>query len=71
MKLFIWNRVQHCSFNYHKEGGVIVCASSEVRARELASAVKGCHITHDELPDKVIECESEEFVTIFPDAGCC
>ena len=71
MKVFVWERVEHCTDNYHSEGGVVVFAETESRARELAY-LKGCKIESNELPDDVREVQGgSEAVYIMPDAGCC
>jgi L-lactate utilization protein LutB len=72
MKVFIWKWVEECSENYHSDGGVVVFAKDERRAREIANNIKGCNIKDGEKVDvvKSIE-ECEEQVFIFPDAGCC
>ena len=72
MKVFIWESVEKCSDRYHSEGGVVVFAATEYRARELANSQKGCCIQEDENPDYVrpVE-EGDERVFIMPDAGCC
>ena len=72
MKIFIWDRVNQCSDNYHPEGGVAVIAESLQRAVEIANQLNGCNIQKNEMPDDVYEIKSdEEKVFIFPDAGCC
>ena len=72
MKVFIWQRVEKCSDNFHEEGGVVVFADSEARARELANQQPGCAIRADEMPDEVRDvAKGAERVFIMPDAGCC
>jgi len=71
MKVFVWTRVEKCSDNYHSEGGVVVFANDEERARAIANAVDGCKITPDEKPDDVRETDGDEAIYIMPDAGCC
>jgi hypothetical protein len=74
MKVFVWKYIDHCSDDYHPEGGVVVFAATEERARELANKEPGCAIRPKEMPDDVRELASEsggECVIIFPDAGCC
>jgi len=73
VKVFVWERIKHASGNYHSEGGVVVFAETEERARELASKSGwDCEIAADELPDEVREVVGgEEKVFIMPDAGCC
>lgn len=72
MKVFIWHSVGKCSDHYHEDGGVVVFAESEGRARELANAEPGCKIRAAEAPDDVREViGGEEKVYIMPNAGCC
>lgn len=72
MKVFVWQRVEKCSSNYHEEGGVVVFAENEERAREIANAQEGCFIQPKEKPDDVRDVTNgEEKVFIMPDAGCC
>jgi hypothetical protein len=76
MKIFIWQRVKKCSAFYHPEGGVVVIAGCEQRAREISKNLDeygdGCDIDPLEKPTFVCECSAkEEKVFTFPDAGCC
>lgn len=72
MKVFVWGRVGVCSDNYHSEGGVVVFADSEDRARQLANLEGGCAISEEEMPDDVRDVTGgDERVFIMPDAGCC
>lgn len=72
MKVFIWEEVAKCSDNYHSEGGIVVFAETEERARSLANSRSGCSIKPDEMPDSVREVVGgEESVFIMPNAGCC
>ena len=71
MKVFIWD-VAQCSDNYHSDGGVVVFAETEERARELANAEPGCEIQPDEMPHYVRDVlDGDEHVEFFPNAGCC
>jgi hypothetical protein len=72
MNVYVWNRVEKCTDNWHTEGGIVVFAESMERARELANAHKGCVIADDEAPDDVRRVDGgNEAVYIMPDAGCC
>ena len=72
MKVFVWRQIDKCSNNYHAEGGVVVFAESEARAREIANARDGCAIRDNETPDEVRDVlGGGEAVFIMPDAGCC
>ena len=72
MNVYIWNQVEQCSDNYHREGGVVVFANSMAEARRLANEQPGCAIKDTENPDEVRECgNGEKKVYIMPNAGCC
>ena len=72
MKVFVWECVDQCSSNYHSDGGVVVFAESEQRARELANEKEGCSINPEEAPDDVRDVAGgSERVFIMPNAGCC
>jgi hypothetical protein len=71
MKVYVWNRIEAATNSYHSEGGVVVFAWCEERARELAAS-NGAHIGDFELPDEVRDvAQGGEAVYIMPDAGCC
>jgi hypothetical protein len=71
MKIFIWQRIEHCSGNYHEEGGVAVVADNLDRAIRIAIE-KGCKFLPEEKPDYEEEIIAhDEKVFIFPDTGCC
>ena len=72
MKVFVWERVDQASSNYHSEGGVVVFAETEARAREIANKQSGCSIAENEEPDEARDVSGgNEAVYIMPDAGCC
>ena len=72
MRVFVWQSVDKCSDNYHRDGGVVVFAENEARARELANQQPGCAIRADEMPDEVRDiAEGAARVFIMPNAGCC
>lgn len=72
MKVFVWEWVGKCSDSYHEDGGVVVVAPDEARARALANAKPGCCIKDEEAPDLVVDAATdEERVFIMPNAGCC
>lgn len=72
MKVFVWERIDNATDNYHSEGGLVVFAETEDRARELANAQSGCELKPEEAPDEVRDVEGgEEKVFVMPDAGCC
>jgi hypothetical protein len=73
MKVFVWERLEHATNNYHSEGGVIVVAETVERAKELAQE-QGVTFGN-QYDTEVIEYElvgsHEEKVIVFPDSGCC
>ena len=72
MDVYVFHRVDCCSDNYHTEGGVVVFAATEERAKHLANLEPGCQIGPDEHPDDVRTVDGgDEAVYIMPDAGCC
>lgn len=73
MKVFVWNRIANVSQNYHSEGGLVVFAESEERARSIANETGEITIDESEMPDKVADVAdtTEESIHSFPDAGCC
>lgn len=83
MSIYIWERVNMMSDNYHSEGGVVVVAKSLERAREIAREHFNPEEEHETLtdydttvfntePQKVFRVTSkEEYYCDFPDAGCC
>ena len=72
MKVFVWEYVETCSHSYHSDGGVVVFAETEERARELANQQDGCAIKENEMPNDVRDVDGGiEAVYIMPNAGCC
>ena len=72
MKVFVWERINKVTDCLHSEGGLVVFAETEERARKLANAQSGCDLKPDEAPDEVRDVDSgEEGVFVMPDAGCC
>jgi hypothetical protein len=76
MKVFIWERIEKLTDNYHSDGGLVVVAANLQRAVELAEAegVEFSKGDYDELtPSNVYNTDdsAKEKVFIFPDAGCC
>lgn len=82
MNLYLWNRIDKCTGNYHPEGGVVVIAETAEEARKLFKLKQkynswggytNCEIRADEIPDLIVTlCDNvKKEVFIFPDAGCC
>lgn len=72
MKVFIWEDVAQVSHAYHPKGGLVVIASTEEMARQLANEQNGVSLSPEEKPT-VYELFAEYMPTvfIFPNAGCC
>jgi hypothetical protein len=71
MKVFVWNDVAELTNNWHSDGGLVVFAGTEERARELATA-EGVKFQEKDLPDDVrVVVGGAEAVYIMPNAGCC
>ena len=85
MKIFIWNRVKYLTTREHHEGGLVICASSLEAAREMwistSSEARDEWVSHSfskcealtKTPDRSVNCfpDTEPFICIHPDAGCC
>lgn len=73
MKVYIWKDIGQVSYNYHPEGGLVVVAESEARAREIANSYPDIEVLEGEKPDVCIAAGEgeEERVIPFPNAGCC
>jgi hypothetical protein len=73
MKMFIWMSAEMVSSRYHSDGGLMVIASTEERARELANGTEDVVVSPGNTVDHVYELlgAPEEKVLVFPDAGCC
>lgn len=74
MKVFVWENVEQVSNNWHSDGGVVVFANDESRAREIANSTPGCNIKDNEVPSDIRDLrgsKNKEAVYIFPNAGCC
>jgi predicted nucleic acid-binding protein len=71
MKVFIWKEVKKVSDRYHSQGGLVVFAKDENRARQLANSQEYIEIQKSEKVNEVRDASGDEAVFIFPDAGCC
>lgn len=75
MKVFILERVEKLTYNYHSEGGLVVIAKDLESAKVLVSSDEDIQSTNEEWSSaKVYDLKDENAVAtyyIFPDAGCC
>ena len=70
MNVYVWERIERASNNYHPQGGVVVFANTLEEAIDMA-AQKGALIANDELPDEIRTTKGKKAIYIMPDAGCC
>lgn len=71
MKIFIWERLENVSDNWHREGGLVIVAETLDEAKALVANNE--YIKIDKAPDYVYEISKEatkRFI-VFPDSGCC
>jgi hypothetical protein len=74
MKIWIWERIDQVSDNWHSGGGLMVIAHDEAEAWALISAERHVEVTEDEWSTaRVFELMGTPTpdVIVFPDAGCC
>lgn len=74
MKIFIFQSVDQCSYNYHSGGGVVIIANNIEEAKKMADEKEYIELTDDDWN------KAESFdllknekpnIWIMPDAGCC
>ncbi len=74
MKIFIFNRIEKCSSNYHEEGGLVIIANDTEHAKELISSDDAIVVTDEEWSEvesfELLESVSPK-IWVMPDAGCC
>lgn len=74
MKIFIFESVGRCSYNYHTKGGVVVIAKDKRAAKKLLKKDPAIDIEEYEWAEaksyKLANEEKEKF-WVMPDAGCC
>lgn len=70
MNLYVWAYAENATEHWHAEAGVVVLAGSVERARDLlrGQVRDACDVFKAE--PKVIGMD-QEWVGVFPDAGCC
>lgn len=74
MQIFLFERVDQVSGNYHPEGGLVVVARDRQHVEELISGDQSIQVTEREWEHVAIYPligEAEAKVYVFPDAGCC
>lgn len=74
MKIFIFQRINQVSYNYHPEGGLAIVAKDKDHALQLIEQDEFIKISKNEWDEVVIynlNDDVEPRVFTFPDAGCC
>jgi hypothetical protein len=74
MKIFIFQRLDKVSYNYHEEGGLVVVAENAEQVKELIEKEGNIEITDKEWKDVItyeLMDNEKPRVFVFPDAGCC
>lgn len=76
MKIFIFQDVDKVSGNYHPEGGMVVIAESEEKAKKLiAEEDEWIELEDSDWENAEVYSLLDELVPpkviVFPDAGCC
>jgi hypothetical protein len=72
MKMFIWEREEKVTDNYHDEAGIAVIAATLERAQiMIIEYSKGAWRSSTPQNSYDLEGSPEEKLFIFPDAGCC
>lgn len=71
MKLFLWKFLDHVSYRWHSDGGLVIVAESLAAAKSLAS--KDEDIIIDKEPDYIYEVagQPDQQIFVFRNAGCC
>lgn len=73
MNIYVWKRIEKATSSYHTEGGLLVVAENEERAREIANMYEDVEVLQTEIVSAVFPTTHKvlEQVIVFPDAGCC
>lgn len=80
MNVYVWERLENMSSNYHPEGGVVVVADSLDAAYELLRTKDGKYAPVPEDSDIFKTAPTEIYLLLgaatpriftMPDAGCC
>ena len=74
MNIYIWQWLDQVSNNWHRDGGLVVAAKDDARARELIAGEEHVEVTEEEWQEVTVYEAVEgqiEGIFVFPDAGCC
>ena len=74
MKIYVFERIDKCSDNYHEEGGLVVIAKDVEHAKELLKTDNSIEVTDKEWEDVesfALADNVEPKFWVMPDAGCC
>lgn len=74
MKIFVFEYVAQCSYNYHSDGGVVIVAEDREDAMRMVAEDEYL-VLEDSDWEAVDEYDCPEdrksIVYVFPNAGCC
>lgn len=75
MNVYVFERIGKVSDREHKEGGLMLVAESEGRAKDIiADNSAEIEVTAEEWAEVLVIAaheDTEECLITFPDAGCC
>lgn len=76
MKIFIWQRINDITSNYHSDAGVVVIAPTQEQAREEVRQYAEYNDHNINIPEPDFTHElgpgiDNPQMWVFPDAGCC
>jgi len=74
MKVFIFERIDKLTDNWHPEGGLVIIANDIEHAKEVISANSQIAVTEEEwakVESFELANEAELKFWTMPDAGCC
>lgn len=74
MRIYVFERIEQVSWNYHAGGGLVVIAKDENHVKQLILKEEHIEITDEEWKDVESFALSENVepkIYVMPDAGCC
>ena len=74
MNVYVFDYIGRLTDRWHPEGGLVIVAQDEDRARELIEQDRETIVDDEEWREVVVyptSDDAEERVYKFPDAGCC
>lgn len=74
MNVYVFERIEKATDNWHEEGGLMVVAKSVERAKEMIEAEPTIEVTDEEWAEVLVIAahgDTDERLITFPDTGCC